>query len=126
MALGLDGDALDCSCPAGSRQRLPTIEGAQTAASATCRSGSTSNEKVNQPCSPNQSRITSTMATTASQCSTNSGTSPIQIVKAPTGTIYDVELERSVGFCAGIRQTQTEERNKSFDRFSGQVLHPVV
>src|SRR5207244_12804612 len=69
MALGRDGDALDGSGLAGSRKRIPTAEGVQTTASATCRSGSKSNESFNQqrPCSPNQSRITSTMATTASQ-----------------------------------------------------------
>src|SRR5262249_58187628 len=82
MAIGLDGAALDCGSNAGSCQRIPTIEGAQTTSSVTCRSGSTSHEKLKlrSPCSPSQRCVTSTMATTASQCSTISGTSPRGVV----------------------------------------------
>src|SRR5260370_18684760 len=78
MAVGLDGPALDRGGHGGSRKRLPTIEGAQATSGTTCRSASTSNEKVNsrRPCSSSQRRVTSTSATAASQCSTKSGTSP--------------------------------------------------
>ncbi len=77
MAISLDGAALDGSGDAGSRQRLPTTEGSQATSGAPCRSGSTSNEKLNprRPCSPSHRRVTSTSAATASQCSTKSGTS---------------------------------------------------
>ena len=83
MAIGLDGAALDCGSNAGSCQRIPTIEGAQTTSSVTCRSGSTSHEKLKlrSPCSPSQRCVTSTMATTASQCSTISGTSPMSAAR---------------------------------------------
>ena len=79
MALGLDGDPLDRSRYAGSGQRLPATEGSQATSSVTCRSGSTPERKLTprRPCSPNHRRVTSTMATAASQCSTKSGTSPI-------------------------------------------------
>ena len=78
MALGLDRDALDRSRYAGSGQRLPATEGSQATSSVTCRSGSTPERKLTprRPCSPNHRRVTSTMATAASQCSTKSGTSP--------------------------------------------------
>ena len=78
MAIGLDGPALDGRGHAGSRKRLPTIEGTQATSGAPCRSASASNEKLNsrRPCSSSQRRVTSTSATAASQCSTKSGTSP--------------------------------------------------
>src|SRR6476620_1622105 len=78
MAISLDGAALDGSGYAGSRQRLPTTEGSQATSGTPCRSGSTSNEKLNprRPCSSSQRRVTSASAATASQCSTKSGTSP--------------------------------------------------
>ena len=61
---------------AGSGQRLPTIEGAQTTSSVTCRSASAPKQKLTRrPCSPSQRRLTSIPAATASQCSTKSGTS---------------------------------------------------
>jgi hypothetical protein len=76
MALGLDGDALDRGRNAGSGQRLSTTEGSQATSSATCRSGSTPEQKLFQPrpCSPSQRRLTLISAATASQCSTKSGT----------------------------------------------------
>src|SRR4030095_2187027 len=78
MAIGLDGAALDRGGYAGSSKRLPTIAGAQTTSGTACLLGSTSNEKLNlrRSCSSSQRRITSTLAATASQCSTNSGTFP--------------------------------------------------
>src|SRR3981081_1444177 len=81
MAIGFNGIALDRGGDAGSSQRLPPTEGAQTTSSVTCRSGSTSHESLNsrRPCSPSRRRVTSTPATTASQCSTKSGTSPVQL-----------------------------------------------
>src|ERR1019366_5790340 len=78
MALGRDGDALDRGRYAGSSQRLPKIEGSQAASSITCCTGGSPNQKLTwRPCSPCQRRLTSTLAATASQCSTNSGTSPM-------------------------------------------------
>src|SRR5207342_3379055 len=79
MAIGLDGAAMDRGGYAGSSKRLPPTEGAQATTNAPCRSGSTSNETLNsrRPCSPSQRRVTSTLAATASQCSTKSGTSPL-------------------------------------------------
>ena len=73
MALGLDGDALDRSRYAGSRQRLPTTEGSQATSNTTCRSGSTPEQKLTprRHCSPSQRRLISILAATASQCSTN-------------------------------------------------------
>ena len=78
MAISLDGAALDGSGYAGSRQRLPPTEGSQATSGTPCRSGSTSNEKLNprRPCSSSRRRVTSASAPTASQCSTKSGTSP--------------------------------------------------
>ena len=64
MALGIDGDALDRSRNAGSRQRLPTTEGSQATSSVTCRPGSSPNK--NSPwrsCSPSQRRLTSKLGT---------------------------------------------------------------
>src|SRR4029077_7888782 len=77
LALGLDGDALDRSRYAGSSQRLPTTEGSQATPSVTCRPGSTPDKKLNprRACSPSQRSLTSISVATASQCSTNSGTS---------------------------------------------------
>src|SRR4029077_3472505 len=77
LALGLDGDALDRSRYAGSSQRLPTTEGSQGTSSATCRPGSAPDKKLNprRACSPSQRSLTSIAVATASQCSTNSGTS---------------------------------------------------
>jgi hypothetical protein len=74
MAIGFNGIALDRGSDAGSSQRLPPTEGAQTTSSVTCRSGSTSHASLNsrRPCSPSRRRVTSTTATTASQCSTKS------------------------------------------------------
>jgi len=76
MALGLDGDALDRGRHAGSSQRLPTTEGSQAASNVAGRSGSSSQQRLTRPCSPSHRRLTSISAATASQCSTNSGTSP--------------------------------------------------
>src|SRR6476661_4898335 len=86
MAISLDGAALDGSGYAGSRQRLPTTEGSQATSGTPCRSGSTSNEKLNprRPCSSSQRRVTSASAATASQCSTKSGTSPTTFRKTVT------------------------------------------
>ena len=77
MALGRDGDALDRGRYAGSSQRFPKTEGSQAASSITCCSGSSPKQKLTRrSCSPSQRRLTSISAATASQCSTNGGTSP--------------------------------------------------
>src|SRR5271168_4823156 len=76
-ALVLNGDALEDSRHAGSNQRLPTTEGSQTASSVPRRSGSEPKRTLTwRACSPSQYRVTSTMTTTACQCSTKSETSP--------------------------------------------------
>ena len=73
LALGLNGNALDRSRHAGSSQRLPTTEGSQATSCVTGRSGSEPRQKLTwRSCSPGQRRVTSTMTTTASQCSTKS------------------------------------------------------
>src|ERR1700730_12354376 len=79
LALGLDGDALDRSRDAGSSQRLPTTEGSQATSSVTCRPGSAPDKKLNprRACSPSQHSLTSISVATASQCSTNNGTSRV-------------------------------------------------
>jgi len=73
MALGRDGNALDRSRYARSGQRLPTTEGSQATSNATCRSGSTPEQKLTprRHCSPSRRRLISIPAATASQCSTN-------------------------------------------------------
>src|SRR5262249_7552303 len=76
MALGLNGDALDRSRYAGSRQRFSTTEGSQATSSVTYRSGSSQKQTLTRrPCPPSQRRVTSISVATASQCSTMSGTS---------------------------------------------------
>ena len=56
---------------------LPTTEGSQATSSATCRPGSAPDKKLNprRACSPSQRCLTSISVATASQCSTNNGTS---------------------------------------------------
>ena len=59
MALGIDGDALDRSRNAGSRQRLPTTEGVQATSRVTCCSRSSPKQKLTwRSCSPSQRRVT--------------------------------------------------------------------
>src|SRR3954451_18177751 len=77
MALSFNGDAVDRSGHARSRQGLPTIEGSQAASGFARCTESSSNQKLKQrPCSPNHRCLTSISATTASQCSTRGGTLP--------------------------------------------------
>jgi Transposase, Mutator family len=49
MAIGLDGPALNRGGHAGSRKRLPTIEGAQATSGTPCRSASTSKSRLEEP-----------------------------------------------------------------------------
>jgi hypothetical protein len=118
MAIGLDGSTLDRGGHAGSRKRLPTIEGAQATSGAPHRSASTSNQKLNsrRPCSSSQRRVTSTSAAAASQCSTKSGTSPNFIL--PLIEIHNRKRSYAVSIItAGI---------KLIGRDSGPVRPPLT